>query len=34
MPRACAEAGILRRVVPLSDIPAVILQATRYRKRA
>jgi flagellar hook-associated protein 1 len=34
MPRSCAEAGILRRVVPLNDIPAVILQATRYRKRA
>ncbi|HYA23758.1 MAG TPA: chemotaxis response regulator protein-glutamate methylesterase [Terriglobales bacterium] len=34
MPRSCAEAGVLRRVVPLNDIPAVILQATRYRKRA
>jgi two-component system chemotaxis response regulator CheB len=34
MPRSCAEAGVLRRVVPLGDIPAVILQATRYRKRA
>jgi flagellar hook-associated protein 1 FlgK len=34
MPRSCAEAGVLRRVVPLMDIPAVILQATRYRKRA
>jgi flagellar hook-associated protein 1 len=34
MPRCCAEAGILRRVVPLTDIPAVILQATHYRKRA
>jgi len=34
MPRACAEAGILQRVVPLNEIPAVILQATRYRKRA
>jgi flagellar hook-associated protein 1 len=34
MPRSCAEAGILKRVVPLNDIPAVILQATRYRKRA
>ncbi len=34
MPRACAELGILNRVVPLSQIPAQILQATRYRKRA
>jgi len=34
MPRACAELGILTRVVPLSQIPAEILQATRYRKRA
>lgn len=34
MPRACAELGILNRVVPLSQIPAQILQATRYRRRA
>ena len=34
MPRACAEMGVLSRVVPLSQIPAQILQATRYRKRA
>jgi flagellar hook-associated protein 1 FlgK len=34
MPRSCAEAGVLRRLVPLADIPAAILQATRYRKRA
>jgi two-component system chemotaxis response regulator CheB len=34
MPRACAELGILSRVVPLSQIPAQILQATRYRRRA
>lgn len=34
MPRACAELNILTRVVPLSQIPAQILQATRYRKRA
>jgi two-component system, chemotaxis family, protein-glutamate methylesterase/glutaminase len=32
MPRACAELGILDRVVPLSQIPHEILQATRYRK--
>ena len=34
MPRACAEMGSLSRVVPLSQIPAQILQATRYRRRA
>jgi two-component system chemotaxis response regulator CheB len=34
MPRACAELGILTRVVPLSQIPAQILQATQYRRRA
>jgi two-component system chemotaxis response regulator CheB len=34
MPRACAEAGILKRIVPLSEIPGQILQATQYRKRA
>ena len=34
MPRACAEMGTLTRVVPLLQIPAQILQATRYRKRA
>lgn len=34
MPRACAELGILSRVVPLSQIPVQILQATRYRRRA
>jgi len=34
MPRACAELGVLCRVVPLAQIPSQILQATRYRKRA
>ncbi|MGO9086780.1 MAG: protein-glutamate methylesterase/protein-glutamine glutaminase [Candidatus Sulfotelmatobacter sp.] len=34
MPRACAELGFLNRAVPLSQIPAQILQATNYRKRA
>jgi len=34
MPRACAELGILTRVVPLSQIPAQILHATHYRRRA
>jgi two-component system chemotaxis response regulator CheB len=32
MPRVCAEMGILDRIVPLSEIPQEILQATRYRK--
>jgi two-component system chemotaxis response regulator CheB len=31
MPRACAEMGVLSRVVPLSRIPAQILKATHYR---
>ena len=34
MPRVCAELGALTRVVPLSQIPTQILQATRYRRRA
>jgi two-component system, chemotaxis family, protein-glutamate methylesterase/glutaminase len=34
MPRACAELGVLSRVVPLSEIPGQILHATRYRQRA
>jgi two-component system, chemotaxis family, protein-glutamate methylesterase/glutaminase len=34
MPRVCAELGVLDRVVPLSQIPAQILQATHHRKRA
>jgi two-component system, chemotaxis family, protein-glutamate methylesterase/glutaminase len=34
MPRVCAEMGSLNSIVPLSEIPAQILQATRYRKRA
>ncbi len=34
MPRACAELGVLTRVLPLLNIPAEILQATRSRKRA
>jgi two-component system, chemotaxis family, protein-glutamate methylesterase/glutaminase len=32
MPRACAEKGILNRIVPLARIPDEILAATRYRK--
>jgi two-component system chemotaxis response regulator CheB len=34
MPRACAEAGILKNVVPLSQIPTQILRAIQYRKPA
>jgi two-component system chemotaxis response regulator CheB len=34
MPRSCAEAGVLQRVVSLLRIPEQILQATRYRQRA
>ena len=34
MPRACAERGILTSVVPLCQIPAQILHAMRYRRRA
>jgi two-component system chemotaxis response regulator CheB len=34
MPRACAENGVLQRVVPLMQIPEQILTATAYRKRA
>jgi len=32
MPRSCAEAGVLREIIPLEEIPNQILQATRYRK--
>jgi len=31
MPRTCAEIGILRRVVPLQQIPTQVLQAAGYR---
>jgi two-component system chemotaxis response regulator CheB len=34
MPRACADLGILDRVVPLSQIPQQMLRATRYRQPA
>jgi two-component system chemotaxis response regulator CheB len=34
MPRACAEMGVLSRVVSLLQIPALILEVTRNRKRA
>jgi len=32
MPRSCAEAGVLRHVVTLAQIPDYVLRATRYRK--
>jgi two-component system chemotaxis response regulator CheB len=31
MPRICADTGILQRVVPLDQVPGVILEAIRYR---
>jgi two-component system chemotaxis response regulator CheB len=34
MPRACAELGVLRRVVPLAQIPAQIMHAMRSRRHA
>jgi two-component system chemotaxis response regulator CheB len=34
MPRACAELGVLSRIVPLHLIPSHILHATRSRKHA
>ena len=34
MPRACADLGILGRIVPLNEIPAHIVQTTRRRKPA
>ncbi len=32
MPRSCAEAGVLQRVVSLTQIPGEILQATHYHE--
>jgi two-component system chemotaxis response regulator CheB len=34
MPRVCAESGVLLRVLPLSEIPPYIVQATRQYRRA
>jgi two-component system, chemotaxis family, protein-glutamate methylesterase/glutaminase len=34
MPRSCAEAGVLQRVVTLLKIPEIMMQATHYRRRA
>ena len=33
MPRVCAQLGVLTHVMPLSDIPAQIIHATRRRRR-
>jgi len=33
MPRSCAEMHVLKRVVPLRQIPQQIMQATGYRRR-
>ena len=33
MPRSCAEMGVLKRVVPLMQIPQQIMQATGYRRK-
>ncbi len=33
MPRSCAEMGILKRVVPLGEVPGEILLATRHKSR-
>jgi two-component system, chemotaxis family, protein-glutamate methylesterase/glutaminase len=34
MPRSCADAGVLQRVVPLTQVPEQILLATRYSRHA
>jgi two-component system chemotaxis response regulator CheB len=34
MPRSCAEAGVLQRIVPLMQVPEQILLATRYSRHA
>lgn len=34
MPRVCAHLGVLTRVLPLSDIPAHIVRASRWRRHA
>jgi two-component system chemotaxis response regulator CheB len=34
MPRACAELGVLNRIVPLAEIPGELLQAVRRRMPA
>ena len=34
MPRSCAEADVLQKVVSLNQIPEQIMQATRYRRHA
>jgi two-component system chemotaxis response regulator CheB len=34
MPKACAQLGVLTRVLPLLDIPSEIVQTMRRRRRA
>jgi two-component system chemotaxis response regulator CheB len=34
MPRACAQLGVLTRVLPLMDIPTHIIRATQQLKHA
>jgi two-component system chemotaxis response regulator CheB len=34
MPRVCGELGLLQRIVPLSEIPRYIVQATRHYRSA
>lgn len=31
MPRCCAETGVLQRVVPLAEVPNLIIEAVRYK---
>lgn len=33
MPRTCAQSGVLQKVVPLTDVPKVVLDAIHYRPR-
>ena len=34
MPRVCAQLGVLRQVLSLSEIPAQLIHATRLRRHA
>lgn len=34
MPRACAQFGVLKRVLSLPDIPGQLINATRQRRHA
>ena len=31
MPRCCAQNGVLQRVVPLEEVPNLIVEAVRYK---